>query len=109
LAALTIPLMTPLGDVLGISRQTSVLAYQLGNGFTNMLYPTSATLMASLGLARALVDVGEMDAPAANPLFYFVPARHHRRRLDPLLRFTAVNERKSTKHLVAINRNFIIV
>lgn len=52
LAALTIPLMTPLGDVLGISRQTSVLAYQLGNGFTNMLYPTSAALMASLGMAR---------------------------------------------------------
>jgi uncharacterized ion transporter superfamily protein YfcC len=52
LAALTLPLMNPLGDLLGISRQTTVLTYQFGNGFTNMIYPTSATLMASLGIAK---------------------------------------------------------
>ncbi|WP_369688660.1 hypothetical protein [Caenibacillus caldisaponilyticus] len=101
--------MTPLGDMLGISRQTSVLAYQLGNGFTNMLYPTTATPMASLGLARAHWWTWVKGSPAANPLFYFVPARHYRRRLDPVLRFTAVNERKDTKYLVTANRNFIII
>lgn len=51
-AALTMPLMAPLGDVVGVSRQVSVLAFQLGDGLSNLLVPTSAGLMASLGAAR---------------------------------------------------------
>ncbi|AFU99316.1 putative basic amino acid antiporter YfcC [Simiduia agarivorans] len=51
-AALTMPLMAPLADLLGVSRQTAVLAFQLGDGFTNMLVPTSAALMGCLGAAR---------------------------------------------------------
>lgn len=51
-AALTMPLMAPLADLLGLSRQTAVLAFQLGDGFTNMLVPTSAALMGCLGAAR---------------------------------------------------------
>lgn len=50
-AALTMPLMAPLADLSGLSRQTAVLAYQLGDGFTNLIIPTSAILMGSLSLA----------------------------------------------------------
>lgn len=50
-AALTIPIMAPLGDLVGITRQTTVLIYQFGNGFTDMSVPTSAVLVGSLGMA----------------------------------------------------------
>lgn len=51
-AALTMPIMAPLGDLLGVTRQTSVLAFQLGDGLTNLIAPTSAALMGALGVAR---------------------------------------------------------
>ncbi len=51
-AALTMPLMAPLSDLVGVSRQTAVLAFQMGDGFTNMIIPTSAVLMGVLSLAR---------------------------------------------------------
>lgn len=51
-AALTMPLMAPLSDLVGVTRQTSVLAFQLGDGLTNILIPTSAALMGCLGAAR---------------------------------------------------------
>jgi uncharacterized ion transporter superfamily protein YfcC len=51
-AALTMPIMAPLGDLLGVSRQVSVLAFQLGDGLTNLIVPTSAVLMGVLGAAR---------------------------------------------------------
>lgn len=38
-AAATMPIMTPLSDVIGITRQTAVLAFQFGDGITNMFYP----------------------------------------------------------------------
>lgn len=50
-AALTMPIMAPLGDLLGVSRQVAVLAFQLGDGLTNLLVPTSAILMGVLGAA----------------------------------------------------------
>ncbi|NPV72049.1 MAG: YfcC family protein [Firmicutes bacterium] len=50
-AAATIPIMAPLADVTGISRQTAVLAYQFGDGFTNIFEPTSGYFMAGLALA----------------------------------------------------------
>ena len=50
-ALVTMPLMAPLGDLVGVSRQVSVLAYQLGDGFTNMIIPTNAILMGILGMA----------------------------------------------------------
>ncbi|MCE9679569.1 putative basic amino acid antiporter YfcC [Shewanella sp. AS1] len=55
-AALTMPLMAPLADIVGVSRQVAVLAFQLGDGFTNVIVPTSASLMATLGVCR--VDWG---------------------------------------------------
>lgn len=51
-AALTMPIMAPLADILGISRQTAVLAYQFGDGFTNVIIPTSAVTIAALGMGK---------------------------------------------------------
>lgn len=51
-AATTMPIMVPLSDILGINRQVAVLAYQLGDGFTNSIIPTSASLMAVLSLGK---------------------------------------------------------
>jgi len=51
-ALVSMPLMTPLADLLDISRQTAVLAYALGDGLSNMIIPTSGFLMAILGLAE---------------------------------------------------------
>jgi uncharacterized ion transporter superfamily protein YfcC len=51
-AALTMPLMAPLSDMAGVSRQVAVLAFQLGDGITNSVIPTSAALMGVLGVAR---------------------------------------------------------
>lgn len=50
-AAVTMPLMAPLADLLGITRQTAVLAFTCGDGFSNMIIPTSGFLMAMLSLA----------------------------------------------------------
>jgi len=51
-AAVSMPLMAPLSDVLGITRQTAVLAFTCGDGFSNMIIPTSGILMAMLSLAK---------------------------------------------------------
>jgi len=55
-AAVTMPLMAPLADVLGLTRQTAVFAFTCGDGFSNTVIPTSGILMASLGLARVPYD-----------------------------------------------------
>jgi len=51
-AALTIPIMAPLGDLIGISRQNIVLIFQLGDGITNLIIPTSGVVMGVLGMAK---------------------------------------------------------
>ena len=51
-AAITIPIMAPFSDMVGVSRQAMVLAFQFGDGFTNMLTPTSGVLVAALAMAR---------------------------------------------------------
>ena len=51
-AAITIPIMAPFSDMVGVSRQAMVLAFQFGDGFTNMLTPTSGVLIAALAMAR---------------------------------------------------------
>ncbi len=50
-AALTMPILAPLGDLIGISRQLTVLIFQLGDGFSNAMFPTSGVLIACLGVA----------------------------------------------------------
>ena len=51
-AAITMPIMAPFSDLIGVSRQTTVMAFQFGDGFTNMITPTSGVLIATLGVAR---------------------------------------------------------
>ena len=51
-AALTMPIMAPFSDLIGVSRQATVMAFQFGDGFTNMITPTSGVLIAVLGIAR---------------------------------------------------------
>lgn len=50
-AMVTMPIMTPLADMIGITRQIAVQAFQFGDGFTNSILPTSGPLMASLAIA----------------------------------------------------------
>ncbi|NLJ58742.1 MAG: TIGR00366 family protein, partial [Tissierellia bacterium] len=52
LAATTMPIMAPLSDVIGVTRQTAVLAYQFGDGITNSIVPTSGVLLANLSIAK---------------------------------------------------------
>lgn len=51
-AAATMPIMVPLGDIIDVTRQTTVMAYQFGDGFTNSIIPTSASLMGVLSIAK---------------------------------------------------------
>ena len=51
-AAVTIPIMAPFSDMIGVSRQATILAFQFGDGFTNMITPCSGVLMAVLSVAR---------------------------------------------------------
>jgi uncharacterized ion transporter superfamily protein YfcC len=55
-AFVTMPLMAPLGDLVGVSRQVSVLAYQFGDGLANMIIPTNPVLMGILGMAAIPYD-----------------------------------------------------
>lgn len=50
-ALVSMPLMVPLSDLLNVSRQTTVLAFVMGDGFSNLIIPTSGVLMAILGIA----------------------------------------------------------
>jgi uncharacterized ion transporter superfamily protein YfcC len=52
----TMPIMAPLSDVVGITRQVSVLAFQFGDGFSNMILPTNVVLLAILGVAGIPYD-----------------------------------------------------
>jgi uncharacterized ion transporter superfamily protein YfcC len=55
-AMVSMPLMVPLSDLLGISRQTAVLIFISGDGFSNMIIPTNGVLMASLAIAGVPFD-----------------------------------------------------
>jgi len=55
-AFVTMPLMAPIGDLVGVSRQISVLAFQFGDGLMNMIVPTNPVLMGILGLAGISYD-----------------------------------------------------
>lgn len=51
-AALTMPLMAPLGELIHVNKEAIVTTYQAGNGLTNMISPTGGVLMAALGIGR---------------------------------------------------------
>ncbi len=49
-AFLLIPIIVPLGDLIGLSKQLTVLAFVFGDGFSNVFFPTNPVLLISLGL-----------------------------------------------------------
>ena len=51
-AAVSIPIMAPLGDLVGVTRQTACVAFQLGDAISNIFTPTSGFFMAGLALAK---------------------------------------------------------
>ncbi len=51
-ALVSMPLMIPLGDLLFLTRQTTVFAYTIGDGWSNLIIPTNGVLMAMLGIAN---------------------------------------------------------
>ena len=48
----TMPIMSGLADLSGVTRQTGVLAFLFGDGFSNIIYPTSGVLMATLAIGK---------------------------------------------------------
>jgi uncharacterized ion transporter superfamily protein YfcC len=55
-AALTMPIMAPFSDLINLSRQATVVAFQFGDGITNMITPTSGVLIGALGIAKIPYD-----------------------------------------------------
>ena len=55
-AYVTMPIMAPLADLVGVSRQVAVLAFQFGDGFSNILVPTQAVLVGALAMAGIPYD-----------------------------------------------------
>lgn len=55
-AYVTMPIMAPLADVVGVSRQVAVLAFQFGDGFTNILVPTNPVIIGILAIAGVPFD-----------------------------------------------------
>jgi uncharacterized ion transporter superfamily protein YfcC len=55
-AYVTMPIMAPLADLVDVTRQVAVLAYQFGDGFTNILVPTNAVLVGILTMAAVPYD-----------------------------------------------------
>ena len=51
-AAVSMPIMAPLGDLVGVTRQTACLAFQMGDGISNIFTPTSGYFMAGLAIAK---------------------------------------------------------
>ncbi len=55
-AYVTMPIMAPLADIVGVTRQTAVLAFQFGDGFSNILIPTQYVLIGILAMAGIPYD-----------------------------------------------------
>ncbi|TVZ54981.1 putative ion transporter superfamily protein YfcC [Lutibacter sp. Hel_I_33_5] len=55
-ALATLPVMIPLGEVLGVTRQTTILAFQIGDGVVNLINPTLGGLIAMLSMCRVPLD-----------------------------------------------------
>lgn len=55
-AVITMPIMLPMADIVGISKQTAILAYQLGDGLTNIIYPTVGVVLIALAFGKVPFD-----------------------------------------------------
>ncbi|MED4163408.1 AbgT family transporter, partial [Halalkalibacterium halodurans] len=51
-ALITMPIMIPLADLVGTTRQTAILAFQIGDGLSNIIFPTSGYFVATLAAAK---------------------------------------------------------
>lgn len=67
-AMVTMPIMAPVADLIGITRQVAVLAFQYGDGFSNMFIPTLGATMACLGIAK--IEYGKWIAYVWKLLVY---------------------------------------
>ena len=55
-AVVTMPIMLPLADVTGVTRQTAIFAFQWGDGLSNIFWPTMGYMIASIGFANVTYD-----------------------------------------------------
>jgi uncharacterized ion transporter superfamily protein YfcC len=55
-ALATLPVMLPLGESLGLTRQITILAFQIGDGLSNLINPTLGGLIAMLSMCRVPID-----------------------------------------------------
>ncbi|MEM6966114.1 MAG: AbgT family transporter, partial [Bacteroidota bacterium] len=55
-ALATLPIMIPVGDLVGLTRQSTILAFQIGDGVTNIINPTLGGLIAMLSMCRVPFD-----------------------------------------------------
>ncbi len=55
-ALATLPVMIPAGEVIGLTRQTTILAFQIGDGVSNLINPTLGGLIAMLSMCRVPID-----------------------------------------------------
>ena len=53
---MALPVMIPLGESLGLNRQITILAFQVGDGLTNLINPTLGGLIAMLSMSRVPID-----------------------------------------------------
>ena len=80
-AVLTLPLLVPLSDLIGLSRQVTVLAYQYGAGLCEILTPTNGALMAMLTAAGVrFEDWLRFAVPIFGVLFALAAVGHRSRR-----------------------------
>jgi Predicted membrane protein len=70
-AMVSMPIMAPLSDLLGVTRQTAVSAFQFGDGLSNLIWPTSSTIFAYLAMANLKYD---KYMKVAMPLFLILSA-----------------------------------
>ncbi len=88
-AVLMMPILLPLADLVGVTRQVTVLAYCFGDGFSNMAYPTNPVLLISLGTGgHQLWQMDQMDPQTVadrGSRFGLLPVAGRSRRLRTLL------------------------
>lgn len=68
-ALATLPILVPVGEVIGLTRQTVVLIFQMGDGITNLINPALGGLIAMLGMCRLPFDLW---LRYISPVFFYV-------------------------------------
>ncbi len=66
------PIMAPLADLVGVERQVAVLAFQLGDAFTNFIVPTSGCLLGALAAAKLEWGVGQSSRSSSRQSWLYL-------------------------------------